>query len=186
MTITLAVDVSGLVDGQIADAADPKTPINELKVHLENTLNGVQRFEMLFVNPDTESAGIMEVEDPSLNKTTVMGLLSAGGESTLQIGSIDAAGGHDIHQVRLSLGGISQLHATGAGHGTLQRHVRSETTFTIGIAKSASTQGEPVLIMLNATTVPSTNISGGGVIYVEAGALKYRGSSGTITTLGIA
>jgi len=27
---------------------------------------------------------------------------------------------------------------------------------------------------------------GGGVLYVEGGALKYRGSSGTITTLGAA
>jgi hypothetical protein len=34
-------------------------------------------------------------------------------------------------------------------------------------------------------TAPSTP-TGGGTIYVEAGALKYIGSSGTITTLGIA
>jgi hypothetical protein len=38
----------------------------------------------------------------------------------------------------------------------------------------------------NAGTVPSSNPSGGGIIYVESGALKYRGSSGTITTLGAA
>ncbi len=30
----------------------------------------------------------------------------------------------------------------------------------------------------------SGNPSGGGLLYVEAGALKYRGSSGTVTTLG--
>jgi hypothetical protein len=35
-------------------------------------------------------------------------------------------------------------------------------------------------------TIPSANPTGGGVVYVEAGALKYRGSSGTITTLGAA
>lgn len=34
-------------------------------------------------------------------------------------------------------------------------------------------------------TAPSGNIAG-GIIYVESGALKYRGSSGTITTLGAA
>ena len=33
-------------------------------------------------------------------------------------------------------------------------------------------------------TAPAANLTGGGIIYVEAGALKYRGSSGTITTLG--
>jgi len=35
------------------------------------------------------------------------------------------------------------------------------------------------------SSVPSTP-TGGGVIYVESGALKYKGSSGTITTLGAA
>ncbi len=43
-----------------------------------------------------------------------------------------------------------------------------------------------VIGIQNATVVPSTNPTGGGVIYAEAGALKYRGSSGTVTTLGAA
>lgn len=46
--------------------------------------------------------------------------------------------------------------------------------------------GAGVIGILNATTAPTTNPTGGGVLYVEAGALKYRGSSGTVTTLGIA
>lgn len=33
------------------------------------------------------------------------------------------------------------------------------------------------------TTAPTGNPTGGGYLYVEAGALKYRGSSGTITTI---
>ena len=37
----------------------------------------------------------------------------------------------------------------------------------------------------NTSSVPGTP-SGGGVLYVEGGALKYKGSSGTITTLGSA
>jgi hypothetical protein len=32
-------------------------------------------------------------------------------------------------------------------------------------------------------TAPTANPSGGGVLYVESGALKYRGSSGTVTTI---
>jgi hypothetical protein len=39
------------------------------------------------------------------------------------------------------------------------------------------------LLMQNGTA-PSANLTGGGILYVEAGALKYRGSSGTITTIG--
>lgn len=44
--------------------------------------------------------------------------------------------------------------------------------------------GIGVIFVSNANTVPTTNPTGGGILYVEAGALKYRGSSGTITTLG--
>jgi hypothetical protein len=40
------------------------------------------------------------------------------------------------------------------------------------------------LELLNTTSAPgSVGIGSGGVLYVEAGALKYRGSSGTVTTL---
>jgi len=38
----------------------------------------------------------------------------------------------------------------------------------------------------NAGTVPTTNATGGGVLYAEAGALKWRGSSGTVTTIAAA
>ena len=41
------------------------------------------------------------------------------------------------------------------------------------------------LLMQNGSA-PAANLTGGGIVYVEAGALKYRGSSGTITTLGAA
>ena len=46
--------------------------------------------------------------------------------------------------------------------------------------------GTAVIGITNAANVPSTNSTTGGILYVEAGALKYRGSSGTITTLGAA
>lgn len=42
--------------------------------------------------------------------------------------------------------------------------------------------GTTVFFMANATA-PSSNPSGGGILYVESGALKYRGSSGTVTTI---
>lgn len=38
----------------------------------------------------------------------------------------------------------------------------------------------------NLTTAPTGNPTSGGYMYVEAGALKYKGSSGTVTTLGVA
>lgn len=41
------------------------------------------------------------------------------------------------------------------------------------------------ICIANANTIPNADISG-GILYVEGGALKYRGSAGTITTLGAA
>lgn len=43
--------------------------------------------------------------------------------------------------------------------------------------------GVGVVGIASATTVPTTNPTGGGVLYVEGGALKYRGSSGTVSTI---
>jgi hypothetical protein len=43
--------------------------------------------------------------------------------------------------------------------------------------------GAGVIGIANAGTVPTSNPSGGGVLYVESGALKFRGSSGTVTTI---
>lgn len=43
--------------------------------------------------------------------------------------------------------------------------------------------GDGVIGLANASRVPSSNPTGGGVFYAEAGALKWRGSGGTITTI---
>ena len=50
---------------------------------------------------------------------------------------------------------------------------------------TADPGGEKSVYVANTASVPGTP-SGGGVLYVESGALKYKGSSGTVTTLGAA
>jgi len=52
-----------------------------------------------------------------------------------------------------------------------------------GTSDPAGAQG--CLVIYNRTAAPTGNIAG-GILYVEAGALKYRGSSGTVTTLAVA
>ena len=59
-------------------------------------------------------------------------------------------------------------------------------TASVGINTADYGSGKIVIGIANATTVPSTNPIGGGVLYCEGGALKYRGSSGTITTIAAA
>ncbi len=43
--------------------------------------------------------------------------------------------------------------------------------------------GKSVIFIANATVAPTTDPTGGGILYVEGGALKYRGPSGAITTI---
>src|SRR5262252_8067426 len=43
--------------------------------------------------------------------------------------------------------------------------------------------GRGVIAIANATVSPSENPAGGGILYVEDGALRYRGSGGTVTTI---
>lgn len=58
--------------------------------------------------------------------------------------------------------------------------------FNVGIGTSTfGTSAERVIGILNGTA-PSTSPAGMGQLYVEAGALKYRGSSGTVTTIAAA
>jgi hypothetical protein len=56
--------------------------------------------------------------------------------------------------------------------------------FTLGQNAPSLGGGAGVQFIGNAATVPTSNPTGGGILYVEAGALKYRGSSGTVTTIG--
>jgi hypothetical protein len=75
--------------------------------------------------------------------------------------------------------------ASGAGRwnlymdGTAANHLAGNLCVgTTAIATSADKA-----IHMGNGTAPTANIASGGILYVEAGALKYRGSSGTITTI---
>src|SRR5215470_3394807 len=46
--------------------------------------------------------------------------------------------------------------------------------------------GRGVIAIANASVAPSVNPAGGGILYVEDGALKYRGSNGTVTVIALA
>lgn len=69
-----------------------------------------------------------------------------------------------LDQLSLIAGGIEGARIEEGNNGTVGTHV----------------------FIPNLTTAPTGNPTAGGYLYVEAGALKYRGSGGTITTLGAA
>jgi hypothetical protein len=43
--------------------------------------------------------------------------------------------------------------------------------------------GAYVIALANALRTPTTNFAGGGVLYVEGGALKYRAGTGRVTVI---
>jgi hypothetical protein len=53
----------------------------------------------------------------------------------------------------------------------------------LGNAGTFGGGGGPMVYLANCTAAPTTNPTGGGVLYAEAGALKYRGSAGTVTVI---
>ncbi len=67
---------------------------------------------------------------------------------------------------------------------TERMRLDSSGNLLVGLT-SAATSSAKTIHIANAT-VPTANPTGGGVLYVEGGALKYRGSSGTITTIAAA
>lgn len=56
----------------------------------------------------------------------------------------------------------------------------------LGIGMTSFGSGASRVLAIGNSSAPTTSPAGGGQLYVEAGALKYRGSSGTVTTLALA
>jgi hypothetical protein len=84
--------------------------------------------------------------------------------------------------------GYSGIATVGAGLDIIAGNELYIQGDNIGVFSESSSpinfqSGARVIYVTNGTA-PSGNPSGGGFLYVESGALKYRGSSGTITTIG--
>lgn len=62
----------------------------------------------------------------------------------------------------------------------------SSTVSSLSLNTTSLGSGIGVIAIGNANTTPSGTPSGGGVLYAEGGALKWKGSGGTVTTLGAA
>ena len=78
-------------------------------------------------------------------------------------------------------GGSSVLYvAYNAGNAYLQVDGRAMVGGDMSASVANCSAGT---VMLKNATAPTGNPTGGGFLYVESGALKYRGSSGTVTTI---
>ncbi len=94
-----------------------------------------------------------------------------------QLASVSADGSMSCNQMQFTSGGI-----LGSGGQTSFGPGPSRNVY-LNAAGGNYGGGLAVTFIGNASTVPTSNPTGGGILYVEAGALKFRGSSGTITTI---
>lgn len=101
----------------------------------------------------------------------------------LELGWVGNSNIGKIRTIKGSGGGTAR--ALYLGTDSTDRMGIEATTFNTFMLASAGSygSGSGVLFLGNATTAPTTNPTGGGILYVESGALKFRGSSGTVTTI---
>ncbi len=116
---------------------------------------------------------------PSEKLTVADGNISIGAGYKLQYSSTSYITPEDnVSGARIVTGGVLSL-ATG---GTTVRAVL-DASGNLGLGVSSfGTSAAKVLGLANATA-PSSSPAGMGQLYVEGGALKFRGSSGTVTTI---
>ena len=129
------------------------------------------------------------------------GLLAAGSGKTLtDYYGFEAASGTvvlatvtnwtGVHVPAMSVGSTSRRgfveegRSAGAPVDADGNRFRSNSQF--GSTVGAFGGGDGVIGIRDATTVPTTNPANGGVLYSQAGALKWRGSGGTVTTIAAA
>lgn len=74
--------------------------------------------------------------------------------------------------------------ATGTGSNWLQIETATGNAYFNTNAATMGAFGSGI-IGIKSGTAPGSDPVGGGFLYVEAGALKYRGTAGTVTTLGV-
>ena len=101
----------------------------------------------------------------------------------VETGQVAPAGKYEIavQSDRLQINGRN---ASDTGFETIVMFQRRAAGGNIGLGTTSQFgAGKGVIAIANASVVPSANPAGGGILYVEGGALKYRGSNGTITTI---
>lgn len=113
----------------------------------------------------------------STNNTTTLNAYIATGVSGayVQLGNSNSGG----YSTQLIHSGIHSILQNGAG-GAL--YFRAYTANYAAVVGEMILGQEGALYMANRASVPGTP-GGGGYLYTESGALKYKGSSGTVTTI---
>lgn len=82
-------------------------------------------------------------------------------------------------------GTVTGIQITPSAGYNINFHSTAGGGYSFGAINPNFNSGTGIIYISNAGVVPSGNPSFGGYLYTDAGALKYRGSSGTVTTIAI-
>jgi len=110
---------------------------------------------------------------------TYNAIVGVGIEANVGGGGITITENYGLRVASQTAGATNYAIFTGAGL------VRFGDNLAVGATGSFGGATGGAVFLANATA-PSSNPTGGGILYVESGALKYRGTSGTITTIAAA
>lgn len=208
-TITLASSTSGTVFYNTADQTTNYERVrqaytsNEFWILSEVGGSGTRRDIGIGFNTSMTQGGAIRLQADGLPYTTITSPVSASSATShvlfdLTAGFLTGSSGtqkayqFNIPYSQSSTAGSTDLSyvrtesAIGSGeHRWASYAISSTEHFGIIRANVAGNSGL-MLYMRNLTTAPTSNPSTGGFLYVESGALKYRGSSGTVTTIAAA
>ena len=181
------VTPTGIVKGDVglgnvdntADTAKPVSTAQQTALNLKANLTGGTFSGAIDISLSAAAdTDVLTVRNTSSNaaaytsvkvvsSSTTRGLL----RTSTQSGEFDV-GNPTNFALNLFTNGVAntRLHISNAGN----IGVGTKTQFGSGVG---------VIGLANCTTAPTTNPTGGGVLYADAGALKWRGSSGTVTTI---
>ena len=114
------------------------------------------------------------------------GTVSTYGFSLYNAGTQNVSIGSDGSYVLLQSWAAKPIKINAQGNNVILIPVAGAANANLGIGTEQFGSGDLVIGIANAQTVPSANPTGGGVLYCQGGALKFRGSSGTVTTIAAA
>jgi hypothetical protein len=125
---------------------------------------------------------------PTINSATMGTAMSVTGTATFTGSVSETALSSDNVRIGI-LSGTPRIILEESGSATQWEIDNSSGTLRLLQAPSTvflTIDGNAVWFIKNVGGAPGSNPSGGGYLFVEAGALKYRGSSGTVTTIAAA
>lgn len=147
---------------------------------------------LIFGNPPAAGFNINGSTDSSQLNFTVRGTGNTaangpGGPLLLDGGKRTGTGNYGGVRVRLNDDDSTFHIMLEASHLANARRILSLCrTSALTTTEMPANTGDLVTYIGNCATAPTASSVSGGILYCEAGALKYRGTSGTITTLGAA